>query len=127
MKSKLEIYALSVCFASMIFLVIASGIGIYSIVEITVPEFTILSYDYNKYQSNDAYWNDINNGDPKDNNGATKPSKDVLTRQRLEKFSLIIKGEQREGFQALLKSLIFIFVAGTALFIHWKIAKKSRQ
>ncbi len=127
MKSKLEIYALSICFASMIFLVIASSIGIYSIFEITVPKFTISSYDYNKYQTNDAYWNYINNEYSQDNKAATRPNREVLTKQRFDKFSLVIKAEQREGFQALLKSLIFILVAGSALFIHWKIAKNSRE
>ncbi|MCK5819542.1 MAG: hypothetical protein KAH18_09905 [Psychromonas sp.] len=127
MKSKLEIYALSVCFASMICLVIASSIGIYSIFEVTAPKFTMLSYDYAKYQSNDTYWDDVNNNDSKASDEAIRPNRDTLTKDRLDKFFVAIKAEQREGYQTLLKTLIFILVTGSALFIHWKIAKQSRE
>jgi len=37
MKSKLEIYALAVCFASIVCLIISIGIAGYSIIEITAP------------------------------------------------------------------------------------------
>ena len=52
---------------------------------------------------------------------------DTLTEKRLVAFSLEVKGEQREGFQALLKCFIFILVGGIALFIHWRIGKKARE
>ena len=52
---------------------------------------------------------------------------DTLTEKRLVAFSLEVKGEQREGFQALLKCFIFIIVGGIALFIHWRIGKKARE
>ena len=44
MKSKLEIYALSVCFAAMVCLVISGGIAGYSIFEIMMPELTMRSH-----------------------------------------------------------------------------------
>jgi hypothetical protein len=53
-KSIVEIYALAVCFATIVCFVISLGIGLYDIVEITNPEFTMKSYAYEKHQTNDA-------------------------------------------------------------------------
>jgi hypothetical protein len=55
-KSLLEIYALAVCFATIVCFVISLGVALYKIVEIINPEFTMNSYEYKRYQSNDAYW-----------------------------------------------------------------------
>ena len=52
MKSKLEIYALSVCFATVIILIISLGIGSYSIVKISAPSLTMSSYYYDQYLTN---------------------------------------------------------------------------
>tara|TARA_B100000809_G_C14601170_1_gene337437 strand:- start:51 stop:434 length:384 start_codon:yes stop_codon:yes gene_type:complete len=127
MKSKLEIYALSVCFTAMVCLVVASGIGGYSIFEITTPELTMRSHTYDKYQTNDAYWKTINRCYADNCEKPVRPNVDTLTEKRLAAFSVEVKGEKREGFQALLKCFIFILVGGIALLIHWRIAKNARE
>jgi len=125
MKSKLEIYALSVCFAAVVCLIISAGVGGYSIFEIATPELTMTSYEYDKHQTNDAFWKSKSSCSKTDLS-ETRPSEDELSKQRLEAFSVEIKSEQRSGFQSLIKCLIFIFVSGVTLVIHWKIAKSSR-
>lgn len=127
MKSKLEIYALSVCFAAMVCLVVASGIGGYAIFEIATPELTMRAHNFDKFQTNDAYWKTINRCYGEDCEKPVRPSVDTLTEKRLSAFSVEVSGERRGGFQTLLKSFIFIFVGGIALLIHWKIAKKARE
>ena len=125
MKSKLEIYALSVCFAAMVCLVISGGIAGYSIFEIVTPELTLRSYEYDNYQTNEAYWkNKISCS--KDEKEKIKPSEEELTKQRLEAFAIEITGEKREGFQSLIRCFMFLLVAGVTLVIHWKIAQKAR-
>jgi hypothetical protein len=123
-RSKLEIYALSVCFASVVCLVISFGIAGYSIVEIFKPELTMSSYSYANYQTNDSYWKykHSQSSDEKD----PRPSEEALSKQRLEEYSIELKGEERGGFQVLIKSLMFILVGSISLLIHAQIAKKSR-
>lgn len=125
MKSKLEIYALAVCFAAVVCLVISMGIAGYSIFEIAFPKITMQSYNYEKYQTNDAYWKSKKSYD-ENYKGKARPNEEELTKQRLDEFALEIKEEQRKGLQTLIQCLMFIIVSSVVLFIHWKIAKKAR-
>jgi len=126
MKSKLEIYALSVCFAAVLCLVISIGIAGYSIIEIAAPKLTMNSYEYKNYQTNNAYWKSEYSCNEKEK-ARVRPSEEELTKQRLAAFALRVEGEQREGFQSLIKCLMFIFIASIALFVHWRIAKNARK
>ena len=54
-KSILEIYALAVCFVALLCFVIALGIGVYDLIQITNPEFTLNAYEYERHQSNEAF------------------------------------------------------------------------
>ena len=54
-KSILEIYALSVCFVTLLCFVIALGIGIHDLIQIGNPEFTMNPYEYERHQSNQAF------------------------------------------------------------------------
>jgi hypothetical protein len=121
MKSKLEIYALAICFAAVVCLVISTGIAGYAVFEIASPDLTMRSYTYEKYQTNDSYFENKRPCCSKEKE--PRPSEDTLTKQRLEAFSVELKGEQREGFQTLIKCFMFIAVSGIALVVHSKIAK----
>lgn len=129
MKSKLEIYALAVCFASIVCLIISIGIAGYSIIEITAPKITMSSHNYQKYQTNDAYWQSKwgCSEQYKATSDKTRPKEEEITKQRLDAFALAIEGEQREGFQTLIKCLMFILISGIVLFVHWRIAKNARK
>tara|TARA_B100000959_G_scaffold259014_1_gene294319 strand:+ start:101 stop:469 length:369 start_codon:yes stop_codon:yes gene_type:complete len=50
-----RIYALAVCFASILCIAISTGIGLYDIVQINFPKLTMDSYRYQNLQSNEAY------------------------------------------------------------------------
>ena len=126
MKSKLEIYALSVCFASVICLVISLGVAGYSVFEVVVPELTMSVYDYNKYQTNEAYWNSRRSCSREDKT-EIRPSEEQLAKDRIEAFDIAIKAEKRGGVQSLIRCLMFLMAAGITLAIHWQIAKKSRE
>jgi hypothetical protein len=126
-KSLLEIYALAVCFATMVCFVIALGVALYSIVEIANPEFTMNSYQYNRYQSNDAYWlgkvNDYQNKDKE----MKRPSEDELTKERKEGYRLAVISERRGGFQGVTKTAIIILIDTVVFLIHWLIARRARD
>ena len=51
-------YALAVCFVTLVCFTIALGIGLYDIIQIVNPEFTITGYEFKRYQSNEAFIRD---------------------------------------------------------------------
>ena len=125
MKSKLEIYALSVCFAAVVCIIISAGIAGYSVFSVITPELTMSGYSYDKFQSNEAYWKSKSSCS-KEEKSDVKPSEEELTKQRTEAFSVAINAEKREGFQSLIKCFMFLLVSGITLLIHWKIARNAR-
>jgi hypothetical protein len=126
MKSKLEIYALAVCFAAVVCLVISIGMAGYCIVEIVKPELTIRAYNYDKYQTNDKFW-ESKRFRENEKAVAIRPSEEELTKKRQEALLVELRGEKREGLQTLIKTLMFIVVGGITLLIHWQIAKRARK
>jgi hypothetical protein len=124
MKSKVEIYALSVCFAAVVCLIISFGIAGYSIIEIVNPELTMSSYKYDQYQTNEDYRKNMDSCE-KEEKTETKIDEE-LTKQRIAAFAVAVKSEKREGFQSLIQCLMFILVSSITLLIHWKIAQRAR-
>jgi len=125
MKTKLEIYALAVCFASSMCLVISLGTGTYAALSIAAPELTLNSHNYGTLQSNDAYWEQKTRFKEKQDVGS-RPEEAVLTEQRLAAYAIAINGERRDGLQSLLRSGIYAFFAAIFLFVHWRIARSAR-
>lgn len=126
MKSKLEIYALSVCFAAVFCIVISAGIAGYAVFSVATPELTLNENTYASHQTNDAYWRSqpsySNEGKQED-----RPSEAELTQQRQESLVIAINGERRSGFQTLLQCFMFLLVAGLTLLIHWRVARGARS
>jgi hypothetical protein len=120
-KTVIEIYAMAVCFVAIVCLVIVLGIGLYDLVEISNPEFTISSYEYKKHQSNESFL--------KGDCGKEKetPTDKEITRQRLASFQNLIAIERRDAFQSLTVIIIIIILNIIVFFIHWRIAKRARN
>ena len=126
MKSKLEIYALAVCFAAVVCLVITSGIAGYSLIGVAAPEFTIDKYDYDRHLSNDKFFKQTRTYGCKDKCDNERPTEEVLTKNRLESYQVELSGERRNNFQTLIQCFMFLAVSIVALWVHWRIAKNSR-
>ena len=127
-KSILEVYALAVCFVTVVCFVIASGIGLYSIVGIANPEFTLPAWMYERHQSNDAFWQ-MNAPLPmpgSERETRPRPSEAELTQQRQVSYVLAIKSEQRGSLQTLTKAAIVIFIDLIIFGAHWRVARRSR-
>ena len=127
-KSMLEVYALAVCFVTVICFVIASGVGLYGIIGIANPEFTLSGWEYERHQSNDAYWR-MNMPLPmpgSERESKSKPAEAELTQQRQASYALAIKSEQRGSLQTLTKAAIVIFIDLIIFGAHWRIASRSR-
>jgi hypothetical protein len=125
-KSILEIYALAVCFATVVCLVIALGVALFEVIQIAAPEFTLNSQEYNRHQSNDAFWNNCGQYDS-EKKDKKRPSDEELTKRRLESYRQAIQSERRDAFQGITKAVIVIFIDIIFFFAHWRIARRARE
>lgn len=126
-KSILEIYALAVCFVTVVCFVVTLGIATYSVLEIAKPEFTLNSWQYSQHQTNDAYWNNCSGGrycGPEEKK-KERPSEPELTKQREESFARALSNEQRDGSQTLVKCLIVLLIDAAAFALHWLLSRRA--
>ncbi len=120
MKSKLEIYALAVCFCCIGCLIISGSIAAQSLLRAAAPEMMISGGEYSVHQTNEAYLTTYSDVKQK-----KLPDAEV-TKLREASYQRLIVQEQRNGFQSLLSALIFVLSATVALWVHWRIAKRAR-
>jgi hypothetical protein len=128
MRSKLEVYALTVCFASVVILAISAGIGGYAIIKIIKPDFTINDYQYRNIQSNDDFWLYMKTyGTTEERKLEQRPTEEDLTKRRIQILDRALVNERRDGVQTLVKWAIFFLVGVISFFVHWRIASRARK
>jgi len=125
-KSILEIYALAVCFATVVCFVIALGVALFDVIQIANPEFTLNSQEYNRHQSNDAFWNNCGQYDS-GKKDKKRPTGEELTKRRLESYRQVLQSERRDAFQGITKALIIIIIDIVFFLAHWRIARRARE
>ena len=141
-KPLLEIYALAVCFVALMCFVIALGIGVYDLIQIANPGFTINAYEYDRHQSNEAFRNGgmvgplafgsggatgeviIEPGIPR---GPTTPAAAEVTRQREESYQAALRSERRRGMQGFLQVVIILVIDVLVFVPHWFLARRIRD
>jgi len=116
MRSLIQIYALAVCFAALMCFVVALGVGLYDVVQITAPDFT-LQY-YQPYQSNDAFLQYY----PEN----TELPGDKITELRERGLREALDGERRAAWQSAVFILIIVAIDVAVFAVHWRIARKER-
>lgn len=121
-KNLLEIYALAVCFVTLVCAVFVTGIGLYDILEISKPEFTLASHQYQRYQSNEEFYSAGCEGGNK-----KKLTEEEITKKRIAAYELALKGEQRNAVQSLVKAFIVLVLDGLVFLSHWRLARRSRE
>jgi hypothetical protein len=131
-KSILEIYAFAVCFVALVCFVIALGIGVYDLIQIANPEFTISGYEHERHQSNEAFrgppWGratpfGIAPGIPME--PAELPEEEV-TQQREKSYQAAIRSERRRGMQSLIQIVIVLVIDVLVFAPHWLLARRTR-
>lgn len=120
MKSKLEIYALAVCFCCIGCMIISGSIAMQSLLRVAAPEMMVSGSEYINHQSNDTYV--MVYGDEK----KKKMSEAEITKLRENALANLSVQQRRDGIQSLLSSIIFFLSAAFTLGIHWRIAQKAR-
>lgn len=112
-RSAIQIYALAVCFATLMCLVVSLGIGLYDGVQIAFPDFTLSAWQ--PYESNSQFvlfW-----PDKKD-----LPDEQV-TKLREDAYRDALHGERHAAKQSLVFVSIILVIDIVVYAIHWKIAR----
>ncbi len=120
-KNIQEIYGFAVCFVTIVCAVFATGVGLYDLLEIAKPEFTLSAHKYQKFQTNDSFWGD------KFKNGEGKLTDEELTKKRLAAYDIALNNEQRNAAQSLVKVIIILVIDAGVFLLHWRLARRSRE
>lgn len=113
-RSVIQIYALAVCFTTLMCLVVSLGIGLYDGVRIAFPAFTLSGWQV--YESNSQYvvfW-----PDKKD-----LPDEQI-TNLREVAYRDALAGERHGATQSLVFITIILAIDIVAYLAHWRIARR---
>ncbi len=127
MKNLLEVYALAVCFVSVVVFVVISGFGSWAMIEWLAPDFAMSSYDYSCYQSDENYKDCLKSRTYYDKNKEDLPTGEELTRRRLAKYQNDLVKKQRSGKQGMAVISVVFVIASVVFYLHWTLAKRIRQ
>jgi hypothetical protein len=133
-KTVLEIYALAVCFVTVVCFVVSLGFGIYGVIGMISPEFTMSSLAYTQHQTNDAFWSGPTGWSgpigPRlrgpDEKMKERPSEPELSKQREESYARALASERRDNAQVAVKALIVIVIDLVVFLFHWLVARRAR-
>ena len=112
----IQVYALAVCFCTLVCFVIALGVGLYDVVQITAPQFTLQQWYSHVYGSNEQFV-------------ATYPDKkglpaDEIKRLREQASGDALTGERRAAEQSEVFVLIILAIDSAVFAVHWRIAQR---
>jgi len=135
MQHYLKIYALAVCFVSVICIAITNGFAIYDLFSLTSPRLTIDPWQVQYLRSNDSFVNALE-AYPFGPRPALPPATEEA-RNRYEEMSaseITALREQRlqelyadhiaRAAQGLLREVIVIFVSAVLFGSHWALSKR---
>ena len=144
----MKIYALAVCFASLMCGTIVTGLLLYNIVKIVAPESTIDPNTLHYYSSNEAYRNSpfsaarigyppiaiasgrvfappvtITNAQT----NTPELSEEEIEKQRLQQLDSVLTGHKFRARQGIIQQSIIMLLSLVLFVAHWKLAKKFNR
>uniref|UniRef100_A0A7C6EEE6 Uncharacterized protein n=1 Tax=candidate division WOR-3 bacterium TaxID=2052148 RepID=A0A7C6EEE6_UNCW3 len=117
-----QIYAYAVCAIALGCGMIFLCVGIYGIVKIVAPEFTVPQWEWKKVATFQSFKTDWEKED-----GAPKLTDEELKMRWQDKRAITIMSEKREGAQNLTYMFICFVIVIPVFIIHWRLAKKLRE
>lgn len=136
-EPSIRLYALAVCFVSVICVAITAGFALYNGVKLAAPELTIEPYRIQNLMTNEAFVSNpglyprpmaigpdgvtraLDTADP-----FAGMSEAQITQRRLERLHNEIDMHRRSAIQSLLRQGIIILVAAVLYFCHWRLARR---
>jgi hypothetical protein len=113
-RSFIQLYALAVCFATLMCLVIALGLGLYDLIRVAAPGFTV--QDYGMWQSDEQLL--LYYPDKKDMQFAER------TAFRENQRAAAVSSERRSALQRLVFVAIILGIDMVVYALHWRIARR---
>lgn len=114
-----EIYALAVCFVAAIVLSVSTIMVLSSVAQIAAPEFFMSTHLARHYQSNHSYRLYLLDRGMKE-----AGDEEDITRLRQEEYADVVSGEQRRGYQSVIRGLIMMSVLAIVFALHWRLARR---
>jgi hypothetical protein len=113
-RSLIQAYALAVCFAALMCLVVALGIAGYDLIQIAAPGFTLQPNPW--WESNEQYL--IYHPDKKE-----LPPQEIARLRDADRIAAIA-GERRQATQSLVFVSIVLLIDVVVYIVHWRMAKR---
>lgn len=145
-----KIYALAVCFVTLMCSAIVTGVILYNLVKIAAPELTLDAHSYNAHQSIDAFRNSqfygfgrpvpalltrgafvgrqglpVVGGPETGTDESPAISDDELEILRVKSYEAVLRGQRRGAVQSMIRSSIFLLVSLSLFFMHWRLVKRT--
>ncbi len=120
----LEIYALVICAICTVTCAIAIGIGLYGIVRIQAPDFTLWQHVYRQYLNNELFQASLSETTRE---RVADYSEEKVSSLREEMYQTQLLAEQRDGMQSLIRVCITLLVMLSLFALHWQIARRVRE
>ena len=123
-KTLLELYALAVCLGTLGFIVVNTAQGLYDVIGIVAPTFTMSLYDTRVTDSNEDYlqdhWRLVHKDEP-------LPDDATVTKLRMASAASNLRSQRLDRTQEGAKHLCFIIVNLIVFWIHWRVAARQRH
>lgn len=117
-----RIYAYCICAISLIIGLIYLCVGIYGIVKIAAPEFTIPHYTWDKIATFQSFKTDWEKTE-----GAPELTDEELRVRWKDKREIAVMSQKRGGTQDLINMLICFVVVAPIFAFHWRLAKRPGE
>ena len=126
-KNVLHLYALLVCFITVIILMITFSLSLNFVTDLLIPDYKYSS-SLRHYQSNETYiqyYKDME-GQKEKAIALALLSPSQLDQKRLDEQQHYLEDKKMETIASLIVTLQWILVAFIFFFIHWKIYQRSK-
>jgi len=118
-NSAIQFYALAVCFSALMCLVVALGVGIYDIIQISAPEFTMQQWQSDYYKSNERFL-------------ASNPDKKELPQAEVSElreggYRDALAAERHSAKQSAVFITIILAIDVVVFAVHWRLATRNQS
>jgi hypothetical protein len=143
-NGSIRIYALAICFVSIICAAITTGFGLYNVVTLLAPQITIEPFRIDAYRSNDTFTSSqaafssgriipgsviepggfirAPNALAEPNNAFEDMSDTEITELRISRLNNELDSHRSRAILSLIKQVIIILLSSALFYAHWKLA-----
>jgi hypothetical protein len=117
MKRSIEIYALFVCFFTLIWFAVSLGLVINQAVRIAFPQLTTPISNY---------YNPANPPAPKGNTSTQGKTNDQMQTAWEASYKMSIQQEKHDAIRNMIREFISLIISALIFIPHWKLVKREK-